>query len=81
MNPEEPIDQTEQPTEPITEQPPEQTETTQTTETVGTTDNSEMLVAMQNLNDTMTWNFAVQWIIIGLLFFILVFQSIQAGKN
>lgn len=88
MNPETPPVE-EQPTEPI-EEPSEtpieepvadSVETPVTTETTLEPDGSEMLLAMQQMNETMLWNFAVQFIIIGLLFFILFFTAMKAGKD
>lgn len=83
MNPEDsPVEeQLLEPSEEPSETPIDPVEETVTTETTELPSDTEMLLAMQTMNETMLWNFAVQFIIIGLLFFILVFTAMKAGKD
>lgn len=46
-----------------------------------TLDNTDMTTLLESLNELAIWNFALMFIVIGLLFFILIFVSVQAGKS
>lgn len=66
----------ESPDEAKTEEPESHTQ-----ETIAVPDDSEMLATMKSIQEATTWNFAVSWIIVCLLFFILFFTAMKAGKN
>lgn len=44
-------------------------------------DNGDLLGAVEGLNESVIWVFAVQFIIIGFLFFNLFFTAMKAGKS
>lgn len=64
----------------VTEETSTTEEVTETTETVQTS-NDEVLEILNQMQETQLYSFGVQFLIFGLMFFVLFFTAMKAGKD